>query len=80
MSFSAAAGRIAAAGFLLSADKRNKNSWRPFNLLDFLSLAASPQPKPLALQARLLGLLYIFLSLRSWEIYLCGFGLKIYAN
>jgi hypothetical protein len=46
----------------LSGNKRNKNAWRPFNLLDFLCLAADPQPQPLALQARLRGLLY-FLSL-----------------
>jgi hypothetical protein len=46
----------------LSADKRNKNSWRPFYWLDFLSFAADPQPQPLALRARLRGLLY-FMSL-----------------
>jgi hypothetical protein len=51
-------GLGATAGFLLSADKRNKNSWRPFYWFDFLSLAAGPQPQPLALRARLRGLLY----------------------
>jgi hypothetical protein len=30
-------GLGATAGFLLSADKRNKNSWRPFYWFDFLN-------------------------------------------
>jgi hypothetical protein len=57
-------GLCATAGFLLSADKRNKNSWRLFYFADFLRLAASAT-EPLALQARLDGLLYSALSLRS---------------
>jgi hypothetical protein len=53
--FFACRGRIAAAGFLLPGRKRNKKAQRPFNWLDFLTLAAGPQPEPLALQARLRG-------------------------
>jgi hypothetical protein len=39
--FFSAAAVVAAAGFLLSGNKRNKNASRPFNLLDFLILAVS---------------------------------------
>jgi len=42
----------------LSGNKRNKNAWRLFAFANFLSLAALPQPQPLASQARLRGLLY----------------------
>jgi hypothetical protein len=48
----------------LPADKRNKNSWRPFYFPDFLRLAASAT-EPRALQARLDGLLSSTLSVRS---------------
>jgi hypothetical protein len=64
-------GRFATAGFLLSGNKRNKNAWRPFYWVDFLSLAAGPQPQPLAFQARLRGLLY-FLSLAALVVIALG--------
>jgi hypothetical protein len=63
-------GRFATAGFLLSGNKRNKNASRLFCFADFLRLAAAAT-EPLALQARLDGLLY-FLSLAALVVIALG--------
>jgi hypothetical protein len=49
-----AAAVVAAAGFLLSGNKRNKNASRPFNWLDFLNLSAfcNPSRSPCWLDSR----------------------------